>query len=381
MTTPESGAVSPTPQPAPEPTGTPAPTPTPTAPVPARPRQSRWLLPLSLLVIAVLVFGGLGATYYVIQNRNTPPNYLVAIGAAMTTPYKLDESFTDADGDMVADAPKDATKLFKPAKLIFAPLTSNLAREKEIWKDFTKHLENEVKLPVEMEAKDFNSLEEIGTLKNADQHLLALSTGTVPWAVNIGGFVPLYVMSDKDGKFGFQVEFIVPANSTIKSLKDIKGKQVTLGSMRSQSAFKAPIYALYQQEKLLLGRDYVCSLGSRQDLAIKAIAKGEATIAPVASDLLARMIAQEDITSSSVRTVQKLDDRFPPMCYGVPHNLHPEIVSKIKKAFDTFKFEGTSMEKPFAAANQTKFIPISYKKDWEVVRKADDAMSELVKAK
>ena len=67
---------------------------------------------------------------------------------------------------------------------------------------------------------------------------------------------------------------------------------------------------------------------------------------------------------------------FPTTGYGLAHNLKPELAAKIKQAFFTYKWEGTALAEEFGktAPPQEKFMPISYKTTWAVVRDIDTAM-------
>jgi phosphonate transport system substrate-binding protein len=53
------------------------------------------------------------------------------------------------------------------------------------------------------------------------------------------------------------------------------------------------------------------------------------------------------------------------------HNLAPELQAKIKEAFFTFPWEGSALKAEFKT--EDRFVPISYQKDWSVVRKIDAA--------
>ena len=63
---------------------------------------------------------------------------------------------------------------------------------------------------------------------------------------------------------------------------------------------------------------------------------------------------------------------FPTTGYGHAHNLHPELVAKIKSAFWSFDFESDdTLKKEFAKAD--RFIGIRHKNDWAVIRGIDTA--------
>jgi phosphonate transport system substrate-binding protein len=67
---------------------------------------------------------------------------------------------------------------------------------------------------------------------------------------------------------------------------------------------------------------------------------------------------------------------FPTTGYGYVYNLHPKLVEKVKEAFFTFQWEGSDLLKEFGTAEppQQKFIPITYKEHWQIVRDVDAAM-------
>ena len=63
---------------------------------------------------------------------------------------------------------------------------------------------------------------------------------------------------------------------------------------------------------------------------------------------------------------------FPTTGYGHAHNLHPELVAKIKTAFFTWDFDSDPLyKKEFAKAD--RFIGIRHKNDWAVIRQIDAA--------
>ncbi len=49
------------------------------------------------------------------------------------------------------------------------------------------------------------------------------------------------------------------------------------------------------------------------------------------------------------------------------HGLKRELAAKVREAFLTFDFKGTKLEELLRGSHTAKFVPIDYKKDWEVV--------------
>jgi phosphonate transport system substrate-binding protein len=64
-------------------------------------------------------------------------------------------------------------------------------------------------------------------------------------------------------------------------------------------------------------------------------------------------------------------ETFPTTSYGMAHNLDPALQEKIKEAFFTFPWEGSALKAEFKT--EDRFVPITYQKDWSVIRKIDAA--------
>jgi len=84
------------------------------------------------------------------------------------------------------------------------------------------------------------------------------------------------------------------------------------------------------------------------------------------------MIKRNVIKPDQVVTIYK-SQTFPTTGFGVVYNLKPELQEKIKEAFFTFKWEGTSLEREFSKSKEAQFIPMNYKDFWAVIRKIDAA--------
>ena len=85
--------------------------------------------------------------------------------------------------------------------------------------------------------------------------------------------------------------------------------------------------------------------------------------------------AQEDcprgtLDKAKIRTIYK-SETFPTTSYGIAHNLDPALAAKIKEAFFTFPWEGSALKAEFKT--EDRFVPITYQKDWSVIRKIDGA--------
>ena len=152
----------------------------------------------------------------------------------------LDKAYCDRDGDMVADTPTDPKQLVNPSTLIFAytPVEDPAVYTK-VWDGFIKHMEKVTGKKVVFFPVQSNAAE-IEAMRSGRLHIAGFNTGSNPIAVNCAGFVPFAIMAGKDGAFGYEMEIIVPADSTIKTPADIKGKKLAFTAPTSNSGFKAP---------------------------------------------------------------------------------------------------------------------------------------------
>lgn len=282
----------------------------------------------------------------------------------------LDKMYCDSNGDMVADTPADPKQRVNPSVLVFAytPVEDPAVYGK-VWDGFIKHMEKltgkkVVFFPVQSNAA------EIEAMRSGRLHVAGFNTGSNPIAVNCAGFVPLAIMGGKNGEFGYEMEIIVPADSAIKSPADLKGKKIAFTEPTSNSGFKAPSAILKADFNLEKDRDYTAVFSGKHDNSVIGVANKDYEAAAIANEVMFRMFARNVVDKAKIRTIYK-SDTFPTTGYGVAHNLDPALTEKIKEAFFTFPWEGSALKAEFKG--QDRFVPITYKKDWNVIRKIDAA--------
>lgn len=282
----------------------------------------------------------------------------------------LDKQYCDYDGDLVADLPLDSSKWVDPSTIIFSytPVEDPAVYAK-VWDGFVQHMakvtgKKVVFFPVQSYAAQYEAM------RSGRLHVAGVNTGGNPVAVSCAGFVPFAMMASADGSFGYEMEIIVPADSKIASPSDIKGKTLTFTSKTSNSGFKAPSALLKSEFGIEREKDFKVAFSGKHDNSILGVANKDYEAAAVANSVLKRMINRKVIEPSKVKTIYR-SQTFPTTGYGHAHNLHPEVVAKIKQAFFTFKWEGSSLKKEFK--KEDKFIAINHKHDWNVIRKIDAA--------
>jgi phosphonate transport system substrate-binding protein len=293
--------------------------------------------------------------------------------AASQAAWSLDARFKDANNDMVADSP-DAKDLLDPSVLVFAytPVEDPAVYAK-VWDGFLKHLEKTTGKRVQFFPVQSNAAQ-IEAMRAGRLHIAGFNTGSTPLAVNCSGFVPFSIMAGKDGQFGYEMEIITHPSSGIKKIEDLKGKKVAFTSETSNSGFKAPSALLKSDYKLEAGKDFTAVFSGKHDNSILGVANKDYDAAAIANEVMHRMMERGVVKKEQIITIYK-SQTFPTTGYGVAYNLKPELTKKIQEAFFSFPWAGSELEKEFGKQGVSKFAPITYKADWEMVRKVDTAMN------
>lgn len=282
----------------------------------------------------------------------------------------LDKAYCDWDGDLVADLPLDQSKWVDPSTIIFSytPVEDPAVYQK-VWDGFIKHMakvtgKKVVFFPVQSYAAQYEAM------RSGRLHVAGVNTGGNPVAVSCAGFVPFAMMAAKDGSFGYEMEIIVPSDSPIKSPAELKGHKLAFTSPTSNSGFKAPSAILKAEFGLIAKKDFETTFSGKHDNSILGVANKDYEAAAVANSVLKRMVDRKVVDASKIRSIYK-SQTFPTTGYGLAHNLHPVVAAKIKQAFFTFKWDGSDLQKEFK--KEGRFISISHKHDWNVIRKIDAA--------
>jgi len=301
---------------------------------------------------------------------------LIVIGAAVANAQEdcprgtLDAAYCDRNRDLVADAPADPKRLVNPPTLVFAYTpVEDPALYSKVWDGFIKHTEKVtgkrvVFFPVQSNAA------QIEAMRSGRLHIAGVSTGPTPIAVNCAGYVPFAIMGTQGGTFGYEMEIIVPADSPIKTPADLKGKKLAFTSPTSNSGFKAPSAILKADFNLEAKRDFEPVFSGKHDNSVLGVANKDYEAAAIANEVMLRMFERKVVDKAKIRTIYK-SETFPTTSYGHTHNLDPALAAKVKEAFFTFPWEGSTLKAEFKT--EDRFVPITYQKDWNVIRKIDEA--------
>ena len=284
----------------------------------------------------------------------------------------LDALFCDEDGNMTADAPKDSKKLKNPAALLlsYSPQEDSVVYEK-LWAPYVDHLKSCVGKPVRF-LPVYSSAATVEAMRSGRIQLSLLSAGDTPFAVNIGGAIPIATHgTDKDGIAAYHLIVVVKKDSAFKTLGDLKGKRVAHVSPSSNSGNLAP-RALFPKEGLIPDKDYKVLYSGKHDNSVSGVINGDYDAGAVADDVLIRMLQRDALKPDALRVIYK-SQPFPAGSLAVAHDLEPLLSKKISDCTFTFRFPaGLSA----AFRGPDRFVPLNYKVDYASVRNVAEASGE-----
>ncbi|MBI2156622.1 MAG: phosphate/phosphite/phosphonate ABC transporter substrate-binding protein [Candidatus Rokubacteria bacterium] len=276
----------------------------------------------------------------------------------------LDPLYCDDNRDLIADPPKDRAKLVSPDPLIFSYVpVEDPAVYENAWSDFLKHLEKATGKRVKYFGLQ-NYAAQIEAMRSGRLHVAAYSTGSVPYAVNLSGAVPFAIMREPKGLSGYRVALIAAAtNDKVNAVADLRGKRVAHVSQTSNSGHQAPVY-FFGRMGIVPGKDYQVVFSGKHDTSALGVINGDYDAAAVADVVLDRMVNRGVIKRSDFKVIWT-SPVFPTAGFVYAHTLEPRLVEKLREAFFSFSFEGTSVGREFKP--RVGFMPLDYRRDWEPV--------------
>lgn len=277
----------------------------------------------------------------------------------------LNVGYCDNDRDLVADTPTDSSQWLNPDTLIFSytPVETPLVY-KNVFTEFLDYLEQETGKNVKWYGAESYAAQ-VEAMRSGRLHIAGISTGPTCFAANLAGYVPFAIMSGPKG-FGYKLQLITHVDSDIQKITDMKGAKIAHVTPSSNSGNQAP-RALFQEMGVVPGEDYEVNYSGKHDNSILGVANQDYDAAPIASSVLDRMAAKGVVDIDDLRIIWE-SDPFPTTSYGFVHNLNPDLARKIMYAFYSFDWSGTALEKEFKPNGFNHFMPITYKKQWKVIR-------------
>jgi len=285
----------------------------------------------------------------------------------------LADRYIDNNGDLVADTPSDPNLIRDPdvLKFSYAPLEEAGAYA-DIFGDFVNFLSKKTGKPVVQEVMESNSAGLI-SMRDGKLDIGSFASGTTCYAVNLAGYVPCAVKGFEDRFQGYSLAVLVRADSPYTRLSDMKGKKVAHANESSNSGHLAPL-ALLPNEGVTPGKDYEILFSGSHEKTVYGVLDGTYDFGCVAarSSAFDRMVADGRVNEEDFRIIW-LSGTFPTSSFGYAHDLKPELAEKIKEAFSEYRF---TPEMTAAFGGTTRFFPITYLRDYNVVRLIAESAGE-----
>jgi phosphonate transport system substrate-binding protein len=284
---------------------------------------------------------------------------------------ELDVPYCDDNKDLVADPPKSPERFRNPSTLTFTytPVEDPAIYDK-VFKPFTEYLARCSAKPVVYLRLQSNAAQ-IEAMRLGRLHIAGFSTGTTSHAVNQAGAVPFAVKGNERELLGYRLILIVKKDSPFRKPADLKDKRVAHVQPSSNSGNHAP-RALFPALGLTPDQDYKVLYSGKHDNSIAGVLNGDYDAAPVASGVFKRMAARGQIREGDFRILWS-SDLFPTTSFAYAHDLEPKLRDTIVKCFYHYRYP-KEMQKIFEGAD--RFVPITYQRDWAIVRKVAAASEE-----
>lgn len=283
----------------------------------------------------------------------------------------LDTQYCDANNDLVADTPTDPKRLKVPSTLVFTytPVEDPAVYEKA-FAPFTEHLAQCTGKRVVFFQVQSNAAE-IEAMRSGRLHVGGFSTGPTAFAVNIAGAVPFAVKGDAKAYQGYHLYVIVKKDSPIQTMADLKGKKMAHTSPSSNSGHMAPL-ALFPKLGVVPDKDYKIIFSGKHDQSVMGVNSGDYDAAAVASDVFERMAHRGQVKLEDFRVIYR-SEKFPTSSFAYAHDLEPVFRDRMLKCFYDYRFTD-EMKKTFDGAD--RFFPITFKKDFDIVRNVSESAGE-----
>jgi len=283
----------------------------------------------------------------------------------------LDALYCDENKDLVADTPRDPKRLRNPSTIVFTytPVEDPAVYE-NIFKPFTDHLTKCTAKRVVFYQVQSNAAE-IEAMRSGRLHVGGFSTGPTSFAVNLAGAVPFAVKGTEKEWQGYNLIMIVKRDSPFQKIADLKGRRVAHTSPSSNSGNLAP-RALFPALGLVPDQDYKVLYSGKHDNSVMGVATGDYDAAPVASDVFKRMVERGQVKADDFRIIYR-SETFPTSSFAYAHDLEPALRDRLVRCFHDYRFP-PEMQKAFDGAD--RFVPITYVKDWAIVRKVAEGSGE-----
>jgi phosphonate transport system substrate-binding protein len=345
---------------------------------------------LFLCLIGALLYAG-NAAMQTLNARNseklTEDKTVQGFGLIAPEPKTLAGRFTDSQGRLLADPPAAADQLIEPDTIVVAHIEGTEDNPSIDWKKFEKYLAKMTGKKVTDQSYD-NSADQLAEIDKNKITILALHAADTPFLVNNYGFQPVAVLGADSGANGNHLDLIVSASSPLAKPEDLRSHTMVCTVPASITGYRAAVALLLQNQGLRPNVDYILTWSMGQKRSIMGVIQNQYDAAAVSDDKVQSLLDDGDIQKSQFKVIYQ-SEVIPRTTIGWFYNLKPELADRIRTAILSFRPEGKvaaaaeDEDSADAAKNPAKmhFIPIDYKKDFQLVRTIDASFDPRLDAK
>ena len=215
---------------------------------------------------------------------------------------------------------------------------------------------------------------EIEAMRLGRLHVGGFSTGSIAFAVNLAGAVPFAVKGDGKGIPGLQPDRSGEKDLTVHEARGPQGQESRPYRAVFQFRPHGADGAVPVGQGLTPEKDYKILFSGKHDQSVMGVNSGDYDAAAVASDVYHRMAGRGQIK----------EDRFPHHLHVARSSLTSSVLptrtisirrwqQKMVKCFTDYRYP-PDMQKAFDGAD--RFFPVTFQKDWEVVRKVAEGSGQ-----
>ena len=332
-----------------------------------------------LCLFGVIVYVGHFALDIVQTNASleqTLAQTAASSGLITPAPKHLASRFTDSKGRMLADPPNNAKDLADPDTLVVAHIEGTEENPGTSWSAFETHLAQITGKKVSDMVYD-NSGDDMAKIAAGKVTIVAAHAADAPYLVNNYGFQPVAVLGDNSGANGNHLDIIVPSDSPITTMADLKGHTLECTVPASITGYRAAVALLMADDGLRPNVDYYISWSTGQKRSIMGIVDKQFDAAAVSDDKLMSLVGSGDVDKTKYRVVYQ-SSVIPRTTIGYFYNLKPELAKQVVQAILSFSPASTPATMPSDETEASTgpllhFLPVNYANDFSLVRTIDDS--------
>lgn len=168
-----------------------------------------------------------------------------------------------------------------------------------------------------------------------------------------GNAIPLVQRAEDEN---FTSRFIVPAKSTARALRDLKGKTFAFGSPASTSGHLMPRYFLLR-EGIDADKDFArIAFSGAHDATVAFVASGRAAAGVLNSSVYDKLLEKGDANARAVRVLATTPPYYD-YNWTVRGDLDPALVEKLRAAFLELDVRNAQHKEILELQRASRFIP------------------------